>query len=126
MRSLVGSRRLCPRPSLTGSSQQSSNLGCAGTSETYSMPRKEFTVQGSLLGSLLTLGKRLYLRPPPAFSPLTFPEAVFLTLSLVLIIYPLNFSSVRTVFGWETPAPDLIYLAQRLGASYLTSPLPPL
>lgn len=39
--------------------------------------------------------------PLPSVPPLTFPEAVFLTLSLVLIIYPLNLSSVRAVFGWE-------------------------
>lgn len=69
------------------------------------MQRRGFTVQESLL----PLGKRLHLRPTPTFSPLTFPEAVFLTLSLVLIIYPLNLSSVQAVFGWE-PQPQTSFI----------------
>lgn len=80
--------------------------------------------------SLLTLGKTTALaslqpvcfciqgaseRRPPTISPLTFPEAVFLILSLVLVIYPLNLSSVQAVSGWESQPQDSLTGSATLG-----------
>lgn len=48
-------------------------------------------------------------------SPLTFPEAIFLILFLVLVIYPPNLSSVQSSLWVGIPAPGLTYWLSDFG-----------